>query len=183
MTSPVTFPSSQSASQQFTYETSAGAVYVLHKLPAMRYLALGNALVSYFGEAAIKGIMSLVKSAKATDVEELERMDQGELLEKIADSLENFSGLGAIPMDAFQKLARLMCPFVEVKGKGAVSPHESNTALLDAQIDLMFADRPGDILPVVARAIAFNLADFFSAARLPSILKRRTESNSSNRPM
>jgi Phage tail assembly chaperone protein, TAC len=177
MTSPVSFPSSQSASQQFTYETPAGSLYVLHKLPAMRYLALGNALVSYFGESAIKGVISLVKAAKTTDMEEIEKMTEGELLEKITEALENLGGLGTIPMDAFQKLARLVCPFIEVRGKGIVSPHESNTNMVDTQIDLMFADHPGDILPVVARAIAFNLADFFSAARLPSILKRRTESS------
>ena len=180
----VQFPSqSQSSAQQFTYVSPAGITYVLHKLPAMRYLMLGNALVSYFGETTIKTIIGLVKQAKVTDAADLESRSQESLLADIIDSLENFGGLSSIPMDAFQKLARLVCPYVSVAGKPPILPHEVNTALVDAGIDLMFADNPADVLPVVARAMAFNLSDFFSAARLPSILKRRQESNSSNLPM
>lgn len=178
MTNPTPFPApSQSAAQEFSYETSSGITYVLHKLPAMRYLALGNALVSYFGETTVKAIVNIVKSAKVTDMAEVEKKSQEELLGDIVNALENFGGLGSIPMDAFQKLARLMCPFVEVRGKPPVSPHETNSAMVDAQIDMMFADHPADVLPVVGRAIAFNFADFFSAARLPSFLKRPTASS------
>ena len=148
---------------------------MLHKLPAMRYLALSNAIVTYFGETTLKAAMSMVKSAQVTDAEAVEKKSKEELLDNISNALQGVNGLN-VPMDAFQKLARLMCPFIEAHGKPLILPHESNMALLDTQIDMMFADHPSDVLPVVYQAIAFNLADFFSAARLPSILKRQTSS-------
>jgi hypothetical protein len=171
----VPFPS-QSASQQFTYESSAGFTYTLHKLPAMRYLSLGNALVAYFGEATIKAIITFVKNAKTHDFGELEKKSDAELMDNIVAALEDFGGLRSIPMDAFQNLARLLAPYISVAGKPAIMPHELNVQLVDAGIDMMFAQNPSDVLPVVGRAIAFNMSDFFSGARLPSILKRRTES-------
>jgi hypothetical protein len=173
--STVPFPS-QSASQQYSYESPAGFTYILHKLPAMRYLALGNALVAYFGEATIKAVAGMVHSAKTTDMAALNAKSEAEIMETIIEALQKFGGLGAIPMDAFQNLARLLAPYISVAGKTPVSPHELNAQVVDVQIDMMFAQNPSDVLPVLGRAIAFNLSDFFSAAPLPSILKPRTVS-------
>src|SRR4051794_7304176 len=119
----VNFPSaspSQSASQQFTYDAASGVTYTLRKLPAMRYLALGNALVAYFGDSTLKAVIALVKQAKTSDLDKVAAKTEGELIENIVAALEDFGGLSAIPMNAFQNLARLMCPFVDVKGKSPV---------------------------------------------------------------
>ncbi len=174
-----TFPShsqSQSASQTFTYEAKSGITYTLRKLPAMRYLALGNALVTYFGDGTLRAVIALVKKAKTTNIDDVANKTEAELIESIVAALEDFGGLSAIPMNAFQSIARLMCPFVDVKGKAPVLPHETNEQLVDTQIDMLFADAPSDILAVLGRAIAFNMSDFFSGGSLPSILKRRTAS-------
>ena len=172
-----TFPSpSQSASQQFTYEAKSGITYTLRKLPAMRYLMLGNALVTYFGDGLLRAVVALVKKAKTTSLDDVENKSEAELIESIVAALEDFGGLASVPMDAFQNLARMICPFVDVKGKSPVFPHETNTSVVDTQIDMLFADAPSDILPVVGRAIAFNMSDFFSGGSLPSVLKRRTAS-------
>ena len=167
----VPFPS-QSASQQFTYESPAGFTYTLHKLPAMRYLALGNALVAYFGDSTIKAIITLVKNAKVRDLEAIEKKTETEMIDMIVEGLEDFGGLRAIPMDAFQNLARLLAPYITVQGKPSILPHELNMQIVDVGIDMMFAQNPADVLPVVGRSIAFNMSDFFSGARLPLTRKR-----------
>jgi hypothetical protein len=163
MANTVPFPNaSQSASQQYTFEAPSGFAYVLHKLPATRYLALSNALVTYFGEPTIKAIIAMVKEAKTEDVAAVEKKSNAEMMELIASALEESGGLGRIPLDAFQMLARLVCPFISVSGKPPVNPDELNVKMVDAKIDFLFQDCPSDVVPVVGRAIAFNLADFFS---------------------
>jgi hypothetical protein len=166
MKNTVPFPTaSQSATQQFTYEAPSGCEYVLHKLPATRYLQLSNALVTYFGEATLKAVFAMVKEAKVDDMAAVEKKSDAEVMETIAAALEESGGLSRIPLDAFQNLARLVCPFVQVSGKPPVTPDELNVRLVDAKIDMLFDQAPSDVVPVVGRAIAFNLADFFSGGR------------------
>jgi hypothetical protein len=182
MKNTVPFPTpSQSASQQFTYEAPSGCAYVLHKLPATRYLALSNALVTYFGEPTIKAVFAMVKAAKTEDVASIETKSNAEMMEMIVAALEDAGGFGRIPLDAFQNLARLVCPFVMVAGKPPVNPDELNVKMVDVKIDMLFEQSPSDVVPVVGRAIAFNLADFFSAVpwRLTPV---NPKSNSSSRP-
>lgn len=164
MTNTVPFPtSSQSASQQYSFEAPSGFTYVLHKLPATRYLALSNSLVTYFGEPVIKSIFAMVKAAQTEDVATVEKKTNAEMMEMVVEALDKAGGLGRIPLEAFNHLARQVCPFISVLGKPPVNPDELNVKMVDAKIDLMFEQCPADILPVMGRAIAFNLADFFSA--------------------
>jgi hypothetical protein len=178
MQNTVPFPSSsQSASQQYTFESPAGFQYVLYKLPAMRCLALANQLVTYFGEPTIKAVFAMVKHAQVENLAAVEAQSDADVIDAIVAALEQAGGFSKIPLDAFQSLARCVCPFVQVAGKPPVSPDETNVKLADAKIDLMFEQNPSDVLRVVLQAIAFNLKDFFSDARL---LSRREASKGSS---